>query len=238
MFLRDLAAAISDLVLPTACAGCARPGDRLCPRCGAAVVVRHDIAGVPTYVAADYAAGIRAALVAYKERDRRELAAPLGRLLTVAVGAVAEGGAAIVLVPVPSSRAAVRRRGGDHVARLAHRCGRLLGVPVSEALSLNRAVLDAARLSADARAVNMSGAMSATGPPAVRSGVGRPREAVIVDDIVTTGATVGEAARALTDAGWQVRAAAAIARTRLRRPPLSSGRSPSGTTYPTRLPWG
>lgn len=230
MMLRGIGAAVADVVLPTACAGCARPGERLCRSCCTVALQHVDMAGLPTVAATEYAGGIRAALVAYKDRDRRELAAPLGRLLGVAAAAAADGATAVALVPVPSTRAASRRRGGNHVVRLARQAGRLLRLPVCDALTLNRFVRDAAHLSAEARSANMARAMSATAPITMPAAAHGRLEAVIVDDIVTTGATVAEAARALVEAGWQVRGAAAIARPRLRRPPLRSGRSPSGTT--------
>lgn len=242
MVLRELAVALADLVLPSACAGCGRPGERLCNRCGAAAPVRTHVAATPVVAATVYASGMRAALIAYKERDRRELATPLARLLTIAVAgaadSVGEFGSAVALVPIPSAPGVARRRGGDHVLRLARQCGRALGTPVCSALTLNRAVRDAAGLAAPARTANMHGAMTAARPPLARLPGQRSVDAVIVDDIVTTGATVREAVRALGEAGWQVRGAAVVARTPLRGQPYRPGPSPPGTAYPTRLPWG
>ena len=105
---------------------------------------------------------------------------------------------------MPSSRAAARRRGGDHVHRLARRAGRRLGVPIVPALRLVRAVRDSAGLGAGERHANLSGAMAAR--PAM-PGV----TAVIVDDIVTSGATLAESIRALRSAGWLVAGAATVA---------------------------
>jgi predicted amidophosphoribosyltransferase len=90
------------------------------------------------------------------------------------------------------------------VHRLARRAGRRLGVPVVPALRLVRAVRDSAGLGAGERLANLSGAMAAR--PAMPGAA-----AVIVDDIVTSGATLTEAVRALTRAGWPVSAAAVIA---------------------------
>ena len=92
--------------------------------------------------------------------------------------------------------------------RLAKKAGRALDLPVHALLSLQWAVRDSAGLGAAQRGTNLAGAMAARHCP----GGGRP-SAVIVDDIVTTGTTVREAARALTEAGWHVSGAAVVAAT-------------------------
>jgi len=157
---------------------------------------------VPVVAGGRYAGGLRVAVLRYKERGRHDLADPLAALLAgAAAGLVAPG---TVFVPVPSSRAAARRRGGDHVHRLARRAGRRLGVPIVPALRLVRAVRDSAGLGAGERHANLSGAMAAR--PAMPGAA-----AVIVDDIVTSGATLAESIRALRSAGWLVAGAATVA---------------------------
>ena len=197
-----LLAALIDLVLPQCCVGCGRDGAALCASCASSRLVRLDAAGLPVAAAGDYAGGLRTALLAYKERGRRDLAGPLGELLARAL----PRGAA-TLVPVPCAHAVARARGGDHVLRLARVAARHVGVRVATPLRLNRAVQDSAALGRRERARNLHEAMVAM--PARRPG----EPAVIVDDIVTTGATLREAARALECAGWAVRSAAVVAAT-------------------------
>jgi predicted amidophosphoribosyltransferase len=227
-------AELLDLVLPGRCAGCGRTGPALCADCGAVVPIDVPVTGLTVVAAARYEGAIRTALIAYKERGRRELARPLGALLELAVQQLPDvTGDAVTLVPVPSSSRARRARGGDHVVPLARaaRCA-----PVERALRLVRRVQDSAGLDIAARAANLRDAMAAA--PS-RSG----RAAVIVDDITTTGASLAEAARALQAAGWAVAGAAVVAATPRRhpprprnllagyRPPVLSGRSlPSGLT--------
>lgn len=126
----------------------------------------------------------------------------------------------VLLVPVPSARRALRSRGHDPVGRLAGHAAaalRLAGLPACPAAALRpvRAVADQVGLGAADRRRNLAGAL------AVRPGAAaalRRRRVVLVDDLVTTGATLAEATRAVTAAGAHVLAGATVAAT-LRRTP-------------------
>jgi predicted amidophosphoribosyltransferase len=118
-------------------------------------------------------------------------------------------------------------RGGDHVRRLARRAGSRVGFRVApDVLALARPKLDSAGLDAVSRARNLAGAFAARPAP------GRPTggaTAIVVDDVVTTGATLREAARALRAAGWRVTGAAVVAATPRREAtaqPLAAHRNP------------
>ena len=113
--VRDRRAGLRDLVFPAECVGCRRPVTRLCRCCAAApTAVRARVRPVAwrCVAAAEYDGGLRAALLAYKERDRRELAAPLGGAGRAAPRGRMPTGAR----PGPVRAGAVRRRGDDHVA--------------------------------------------------------------------------------------------------------------------------
>jgi predicted amidophosphoribosyltransferase len=205
----DLADSLADLVLPRACYGCGRGGTTLCRTCAPLAMIAVEHAGVAAVAAGPYDGALRDALLAYKERGRRDLAGPLAARLAAAVSALDAPDA--VLVPIPSTAGARRARGGDHVRRLARRAGR-----TAPALRLTRAVRDSAGLDAAERAANLAGALCARPP-------GHPRApAIVADDIVTTGATLREGARALALAGWSVAGAAVVAATPLRFPPAAS----------------
>jgi predicted amidophosphoribosyltransferase len=206
-------AALADLVLPRTCAGCALPGTVLCPRC-AALLARPRLAtprrvpwGFPPTVAAGaYRGPVRPAVIAFKERGRAELAGPLGTALALAVAAVSravpERRGPLLLVPVPSSRGALRARGRDHVRELTRAAVaelRAAGVPASEARWLRRhgRVQDSAALSATARRANLAGTFLLD-PGGPRPGA--DTLLVLVDDVVTSGATLTEAAGVLAGA--------------------------------------
>lgn len=218
-----LLADVLDLALPLTCVGCAQPGEAWCRRCLPVAQCSITEHGELTVSAAQEYQGItRTALLAYKERGHRQLAPALADLLAAAVAASLKrqfGRAAAdirpLLVPVPSTRAAARVRGGDHLLRLTIRAARQTAAEVARPLCVGAAVADSAGLSEKQRVANLTGQLTAR-PPADPRWAGRP--ALLVDDIVTTGATLNEASRALGDAGWQVIGAAVIAATRRRFP--------------------
>jgi len=176
--------------------------------------------GLPApYAVAAYDGEIRAMVLAYKDRDGIGLTTALAAALRRSVDAAAAGltVASLLLVTVPSTRAALRHRGYDPVLRLALAAGVR---PVRGALVHVRDVRDSAALSASDRAGNMAGALSV--PPTMRTRL-RDRTVVLLDDVLTTGATLAESARALRAAGAIVASAAVIAAT-----PRRSGRVAAG----------
>ena len=217
MTIGDLISAGVDLVLPRRCLGCGQQGVALCAGCSdgpglvGSVEAPGSVQPVAVRAATTYEGGVRAALLAYKERGRAELARPLSALLAEALAVLPEA----ALVPVPSSCVAARRRGGDHVARLARMAARRQHRPVATPLWVAREVLDSTGLNAAERAANVSGAFAARAAP---DAAGVQRRVVVVDDIATTGATLAEACRALTGSGWQVCGAAVVAGTVARTP--------------------
>lgn len=201
-----------DLLFPSACLGCGTDGPALCIGCVAAYAVDPRPHSPdppppdypPTWTAGDYAGTLRSAVLGYKERGRRDLYRPLGTLLAVAAAAAAgTGDGRLWLVPVPSTAAAARRRGGDHVRRMASVAASVLraggcDAEMLPALQLTRRPADSAGLDRGQRRTNLADVFAASG---VDTGSGDEVRTVLVDDIVTTGTTLAEAARALRRAG-------------------------------------
>lgn len=228
--------ALLDLVLPLECAGCRRAGTRWCRRCTR--VLGHLAArGGPARVAPDpvppglpptwawgaYDDPLRSAVTAWKDEGRRDIAQLLAPLLAVAIDAALAGSGwddgPVLLVPAPSSRRAQRARGELPLLELGRRARgaapRRPGEPrLAPALTVVRAVADQARLGQRERARNLGGALAVAPRFA---GVVAGRRCLVIDDVVTTGATLAEAARALREAGAVGVVAATVAATRRRR---------------------
>jgi len=175
--------------------------------------------GVPAFALARYAGPVRAALLAYKERGRRSLAEPLGQRLALALlalpgrlGSLTDRDGCWWLVPVPSRRSAAARRGGQHVQALAACAAAVLaagGQPaaVAPALRMAPGVRDSVGLAAVARRQNVAGRVLLHG-----AGIPPPRvPVVLVDDVLTTGATAAECTVVLERARVQVHAIVALA---------------------------
>ncbi len=216
----DLATAAADFLLGAVCPGCGRPSRALCATCTAAIAPRPSVVrSRPVDVAAsgEHTDMLRLAIVAWKEEGRTSLLRPLAHLLATSVAeVVGDSTTPVVLVPVPTSRRSRLARGADVVDQLAGAAAVLLrgvgaDVTVRQALRVARRTVDQSGLGARDRVRNLAGAFALRSDEGLAHGT-----VVVVDDIVTTGATIAEAVRALTAAGHRPRAAAVVAHRPLR----------------------
>ena len=209
-----------DLILPLECGGCGAPSTRWCDACATELSVAAEQPHVvnpridpqvPGFALGRYVGARRQAILAIKEHGRGDLVAPLARALAVGVHRLLTWGMVetpLSIVPAPTRRSAARRRGGDPVARLARAAvGGHPGVAVVPALRLKALARDSVGLGTSARERNIAGRVLMCGQP--------PRgifgEVVLVDDIVTTGATARESVHTLRAAGIRVAAVLSIA---------------------------
>lgn len=236
----ELIASLTDLVLPAPCAGCGAERVPLrsgaCADCAAVLeaLIPFPTAPVPPppgmpacSAVGPYGGPLRSVLLAYKERGRHRLARPLGALLATAVADVAVrrgGGPAVpvVIVPVPSTARAIRIRQGDHMARLATHAVRHLRAAGWQAdLARPMRALprpDSALLDPAGRAAVAESSLRIR-PARIRNlrrAQTMRRTLIVVDDIVTTGATMAAVTSRLGEAQLQVTGAAVLAATRLR----------------------
>jgi ComF family protein len=180
------------------CPGCARlfpglPAGARCEECRRAPPPFEWL-----HAAGAYRDGLRAAIHALKFRGRVAVAAPLAALL-------AERGAALVgtagpidaVVPVPLHPARLAERGFNQAELLAAPCARAWERPlVTGALVRTRPTRPQTELDAAERSANVAGAFAVRRPAALAG-----RRVLLIDDVLTTGATARAAARALREAG-------------------------------------
>jgi predicted amidophosphoribosyltransferase len=229
----DAMAGLADLLVGRSCAGCGADAALLCAACGQLLsrparpaALRPAPPGLPpVFAVADYDGPVRSVLLEHKESARLALAGPLGRALAHSVleaarTSHARSSPAVLMVPAPSQSAQVRARGHDHARRVARRAAAALrstGVDaqVVPALRLMRPVSDQSALGAAERMANLSGAVAVTRrwAPRVTRMTKDPRSVVVVDDLVTTGATLLACVLALRACDLEVAGCAVVATT-------------------------
>ena len=203
-----------DLILPLECAGCQATGTGWCERCRAALLEPPDRIGprvdpgVPCWSMGTFAGARRNAVIAAKEHGRRDMAGHFGTALAGAVSWLRMHGeldppelAPLVLVPAPSRARAARTRGGDPVTRAARAAAALIpGCGVDPVLVSAARVRDSVGLSVGQRQDNLSGRVRWRGNRA-RHVHRREANVLLIDDVMTTGATAAESIRVLSRHG-------------------------------------
>ena len=216
------------LVLPAVCPGCGHLDEVVCPACRDRLLrgpLRRRLLpdGTPVVACAGWRGPARGLVAAAKEQGRADVGAVLALALARAVASagfdVARGSRRLLLVAPPARLGAVLRRADRPTDRLAADAARLLrdaGADVVATgrvvprLAHTRRVRDQAGLDRSARAANVEGAFGLR-RPLVPVAAGRRDDVLVVDDVLTTGATLLEAVRVLQEAGLRVVGAAVVA---------------------------
>jgi ComF family protein len=223
---------------PIACAGCSRPDTALCAQCRRELVPalsEYQLSdGTRLWAALPYRGALRSVILQFKENNRTDTARFLAPLLAAAITsaerdaardagrsagrdaggdagrAAGVGVAPVVLVCVPSSAGAWRRRGYRPVELVVKRAGFAHAALLVNAVGGGVGGGVQKLLTADERLLNRRGAFRARGPLT-------GQRIILVDDVMTTGATLEEAVRAIGHAGGTVVGAAVVAFTPLNR---------------------
>ena len=212
------------LVSPIDCAGCGAPDVELCDACPRKLRPEPTVTaladGTPVVAALRYEGVVRDVVLEFKQRGRLRLARPLAPALREAVlvasrlrvvlppvppatGPRAVDDPGMLVVAAPSSASGRRRRGYDPVALLVARAG--FGRP-PRILRLRLGGGTQKRRDLDGRRTARVGTM-------ICSRVVQGRSVIVVDDVMTSGGTLVEAVRAVSDAGGSVVACAVLAAT-------------------------
>jgi len=196
---------IQELIFPSRCIGCSALGLTICSTCR-----RHWHLHIyrtwsqgsphfPIYSAIPYSPIAGKVILAAKENGLSSADNLIaGALMHALRYCIKEQGLGF-LVPIPSRKTVARLRGRQFITDLSHKISEDSGLPTFENLRHTRAVRDQSSLDAKNRFRNINGALTS-----LRYLSGK---AFLIDDLVTTGATLQEAARALREKGIEVAAA-------------------------------
>lgn len=195
------------VLLPVDCAGCSRPDRVLCFRCRDAFTPKQSVQqlddGTVVCSSLRYEGAVQAAILAFKQHGRTDIAAAFAEPLRCAIAMAARGAGPLELCSIPPGSASWRQRGYDPVGMTLAKTG----FPrASRMLRHARSSHHQKHLGRVERAENLAGSLAA------RHALDG-RRVLLVDDVVTTGATLLEAARAIRAAGGEVVGAAVIAAT-------------------------
>jgi len=213
--------ALIDVLLPPSCAGCGRYGSLLCDACRASF--RSASPAAVTFAQADpgvvvggsltfavaafrYEGAVRGALQRLKYGASARLAHPLVVAALPAFVRLLQVSGPMPVVPVPVHPDRLRERGYNQAALLARLLARGARLPVSEILIRGRATTKQHRLDRAGRLRNLRGAFG------LAKGARPPPSVILVDDILTTSATLEACAGVLRDAGCQMVYGFALAR--------------------------
>ena len=190
---------LTHLVFPTRCYGCNALGVSICSQCRREWIPHYYKSGsspLSVHSAVVYSPTASRIILAAKENGLQGADDLLIDAIIHVLNKVQLDKSFIRLVPVPSSKQSQRRRGRSFIVDLTDTISEKTGIAINDCLQLSRRVSDQSGLTRVQRITNMHGAFSLK-PGAILRG-----DAIVIDDVVTTGATLREAARALNSQGF------------------------------------
>lgn len=181
-----------ELVLPRHCTGCGAQGFLLCDACRTVLATPPERVfpptspHVPVFALGPYADAHRSVVLAMKERRNLAVRRHIGAVLDAGLDYLEARGeipAGCVLVPAPTRPSAARARGGDPVEAVCRATTRR----VAPVLTLSEKAADQSELDAAGRRANLAGAVRLSAAFASHL---FSQPCLVVDDVVTTGATL------------------------------------------------
>ena len=190
---------LSQLIFPTRCYGCARLGLAICTECRREWIPHYyktQVEYLKVHSALLYTPTASKILLAAKENSINGADELLISAIIHVLRKAKLDSRYFQLVPIPSSKSSQRRRGRSFIVDVTRKISSEVGLPVNDCLQITRRVADQSGLTRDQRTTNLEGAFSVK-PGAILRG-----DLILIDDVVTTGATLSEAARALKSQGF------------------------------------
>jgi len=208
---------LAELVFPSRCIGCSQLGISICSICRKSwhTHIYHrsiKVMGIQYPVISSIEYSPIASHVILRAKEANQVAADqlLVKAISHSLRYFLKNYGSGDLVAIPSRRSATRKRGRDFMQEITQSVARIESLESREILQHQRAVQDQSKLNSQQRNLNIAGAFSTTGKLAkldklaMMASSGNIGPLIIVDDLVTTGATLAEAIRALRAAGFSV----------------------------------
>ena len=202
----DLLQNLNELIFPSRCIGCGELGLSLCSLCRKSwhphYYLRNigkDSASELTVISSVIYSGVAQKIIlGAKESHIRQCDHLVAEAITHALQRFLTRTTIDFLIPVPSQKSAIRQRGREFLVEISEQVSSSCDIPVVNILSHNRRVKDQSGLDLQERWNNVEGAFVVEREHGIHGNV------LLIDDLVTTGATLCEAARALRYAGIKV----------------------------------
>lgn len=192
---------LNEIIFPHRCLSCAALGPAICSQCRLGWNPHQYITQLPNLKVTSsilYSSVASKILLAAKESHIQRADLLVSQAITHSMRSFLKTSDCSFIVPIPSRRGAVRKRGRQFVTEMSLESSEEFGLPLVEMIAHSRAVRDQSGLHLLERRNNLAGAF------VIPLQIHRRGKAVLVDDLVTTGATLLEAARALKYAGIEV----------------------------------
>jgi predicted amidophosphoribosyltransferase len=198
----------NSLLFPTRCFGCRELGFAICSQCRKLWnphPYTSQISKLTVFSAVPYSVVAKNILLSAKEQNIKSADKLVLNAMKAALVELFRKYPSCALIPIPSRSSSNRRRGRDFINQMANSLAKQMGVGVLPLLEHQRKIRDQSKLGRLGRSENLAMAL---GVKSEFQGNYFGEQVVILDDLLTTGATINEANRALTKAGFKVQAAA------------------------------
>lgn len=202
---------LAELIFPSRCVGCSQLGISICSLCRKSWhphIYFREISvlnnSYPVISAVQYSPIASKVLLGAKESNLSAADTLLSSAIAHALTFFIKNYGAGDLVGIPSRSAATRKRGRNFMIEISKSIAAAQSIQSFDILQHTRTVRDQSQLDAQARTQNIAGAFCVSLNSSKSATLGNTQPLIIVDDLITTGATLAEAIRALTTAGYAV----------------------------------
>ena len=203
---------LTEIIFPSRCIGCSRLGISICSECRKQWhphfyqrVINCRGESFPVFSAIQYSPIASRVLLSAKESQIKAADQLIINGIVHSLKLFVNRHGPATLIPIPSRRSANRKRGRNFLHEITTQVALEVGLPHQSPLTHIRKVRDQSQLNLVDRSENISGALSISPDFTTEICAGNTGPKIIViDDLITTGATLAEAIRALRTAGFTV----------------------------------